>query len=161
MFEQYIETYGQRLFALCLKLCANTWEAQDLYQETWLKAYCHFARYDSQRDFEPWLVKICINTYRDIIRRQKVQALFQFFTNQEQQLILDNLPAEETNDEDGEVRQVVNGLPQRYRLVILLYYFYGCSVERTAKTLGIPQGTVKSRLSKARSLLKERLKEYV
>ena len=63
MIDQYIHQYGKRLYGLCLTLCANTLEADDLYQDTWLQVVKNISRYDASRDFEPWLTKICVNLY--------------------------------------------------------------------------------------------------
>ena len=69
MVDQYIRQYGTRLYGLCLSLCANAFEADDLYQDTWLQVVKNISRYDPSREFEPWLTKICINTYRNTLRR--------------------------------------------------------------------------------------------
>ena len=53
MIDQYIHQYGKRLYGLCLTLCANTLEADDLYQDTWLQVVKNFSRYDTSQDFEP------------------------------------------------------------------------------------------------------------
>ena len=66
MIDQYIRQYGKRLYGLCLTLCADPFEAEDLYQETWLKALKNLSRYDPSREFEPWLTRICVNTYRTL-----------------------------------------------------------------------------------------------
>ena len=69
VIDQYIHQYGKRLYGLCLTLCANTMEADDLYQDTWLQVVKNISRYDASRDFEPWLTKICVNLYRNALRR--------------------------------------------------------------------------------------------
>ncbi|HIR52115.1 MAG TPA: hypothetical protein IAB39_01750 [Candidatus Onthovicinus excrementipullorum] len=61
MLDPYIRQYGRRLYGLCLALCANADDADDLYQDTWLKALQHFSHYDAERPFEPWLTKICVH----------------------------------------------------------------------------------------------------
>jgi len=94
LFDEYINSHGKRLFGLCQKLCANREDAEDLYQETWAKAYKSFERYDSEKDFEAWLTSICVNTYRDLLRRQKWKSLFvQFGTNEEKDFALSAVPA--------------------------------------------------------------------
>jgi len=158
VFDRYIEEYGGRLYALCLRLCRGPWDAQDLYQETWLKAYRAIKSYSDQRSFEAWLTRICVNTYKDQLRHKKLAFFLNLSTNEEQQAILDNLPAPQQADY-SEVREAVNTLSEPLRLAVLLYYFHGRSVGQAAEALGIPVGTVKSRLSKARSLLKEVLEE--
>ena len=159
MFDNYIEKHGPRLYSLCLKLCKDRWEAQDLYQDTWLKAYRAIGRFDEKRDFEHWLTKICINTYRDMLRHKKLISLFSPKDDSEERDYIENLPSPETEDY-SDVRQAVNELPEKYRLAVILYYFCDLSTEQSSDALGIPAGTVKSRLNKARELLKGRLKDY-
>lgn len=65
LLNSSIHQYGKRLYGLCLTLCANTLEADDLYQNTWLQVVKNFSRYDASQDFEPWLTKICVDLYRN------------------------------------------------------------------------------------------------
>jgi RNA polymerase sigma-70 factor (ECF subfamily) len=69
LINQYIRDYGKRLYGLCTFLCANSCEADDLYQETWLKVVKNIDKYDTTKEFEPWLTAICVNTYRNTLRR--------------------------------------------------------------------------------------------
>jgi RNA polymerase sigma-70 factor (ECF subfamily) len=157
LFDGYINNHGRRLFGLCRKLCGNQEDAEDLYQETWIKAYRFFGKYDSGREFEVWLTSICVNTFRDMLRRQKWKSLFVLFrTNDEKDIALSAIPASEEPDY-SDVRNAVNELPEKYRLVVILYYFNGSNIEKTAEILRIPEGTVKYQLHKARELLKRRL----
>lgn len=66
MIDQYIQQYGRRLYGLCRSLCSSPYDADDLYQETWLRVVKHISQYDPSREFEPWLTRICVNTYRSI-----------------------------------------------------------------------------------------------
>ena len=152
--EKLIQEHGARLYALCLKLEKNTWEAQELYQETWLKAMRGIQKYDDNRPFAPWIARICVNCYRDTLRKRKLSALLGFEDARDAPSYQPNFPAEQAH-----VRQAVDALPQAYKLVTLLYYFNEQSIAQTAAALNIPQGSVKSRLSKARALLKEALKD--
>ena len=83
MIDQYIHQYGKRLYGLCLTLCASTMEADDLYQDTWLQVVKYISRYDASRDFEPWLTKICVNLYRNALRRLSKSPFLHFRTNEE------------------------------------------------------------------------------
>ena len=144
MFDDYIAAYGQRLFGLCMHLCRDRWDAQDLYQETWLK------------DFGVWISRICVNLYRDRLRRKKLLSFLSFSSQEQEESPMCQLAAPEPEDY-SDLHHAIGQLPEQYRLVIVLYYFLGCSVEQTAEALKIPAGTVKSRLSKARSLLERSL----
>lgn len=154
MIDQYIQQYGKRLYGLCLSLCRNPFEADDLYQETWLKVLKNFEKYNSNMEFEPWLTKICVNTYRNTLRRIARTPLLNFSSNEEKDLLLDSVPAPEVKDYT-ELYEAINKLSEKLRLAVVLFYFQDMDITGTAYALGIPEGTVKSRLNKARKRLKE------
>lgn len=159
MLDAYIRQYGRRLFGLCLHLCAHRQDAEDLYQECWLKVMTHLDRYDPQREFEPWLTTICVNLYRSRLRRLARSPIFDgFSTEEEKTRTFQNVPAPEQEDH-REVHEAVDRLPEKLRLAVILYYFEDMDVESTAKVLKVPAGTVKSRLNRARKLLKEVLSD--
>ena len=115
MIDQYIQKYGRRLYGLCRSLCASPYDADDLYQETWLRVVKHISQYDPSREFEPWLTRICVNTYRSTLRRMAKSPLLNFSNGDEKDWLLAS----------------------------------------AARILNIPVGTAKSRLNKARKILKE------
>ena len=157
MVDQYIRDYGKRLYGLCTFLCANSYEAEDLYQETWLKVIKNIAKYDVTRDFEPWLTTICVNTYRNLLRRIARSPVFNTFSNtEEKDDVLNSIPTPEGTDYSS-LYAAIDKLPEKLRLTLLLFYFRDMDIESAASVLGIPPGTVKSRLNKARKLLKEEL----
>ena len=158
MIDQYIRQYGKRLYGLCLTLCANTFEADDLYQDTWLRVVKSIDQYDPGREFEPWLTRICVNTYRNALRRIARSPLLNYQTSEEKERALQSVPASE-NPDYTPLYEAVDRLPEKLRLCVILFYFHGMDVAAAAQTLGIPEGTVKSRLSKARKILKEVLKD--
>lgn len=155
MINQYIRDYGKRLYGLCTFLCANSFEADDLYQETWLKVVKNIEKYDPAKEFEPWLTTICVNTFRNTLRRILKSPVFNTFnTTEEKEQAINSIPSPEGRDY-SELYNAINQLPEKLRLTILLYYFQDMDIESVAAVLGIPPGTVKSRLNKARKILKE------
>ena len=157
MLDALINEHGRRLYGLARRLCRNREDAEDLYQETWLKAYRFLDRYDDSRDFGAWLTGICVNCYRDMRRRQKWLFLFPSFrTNEAKDSVLASVPAEITPDHI-DVRTAVNALPEKYRLAVVLHYFLGMDVKKTSEALRIPEGTAKYHLYKAREILRGRL----
>lgn len=153
--DRYIQAHGQRLFGLCLTLCAHRQDAEDLYQDTWLKALANLDRYDTARPFEPWLTRICVNTYRNTLRRLARSPIFTGFrTGEEKEALLNAVPARSQPDY-APLYQAIHGLPEKLRVAVILYYFEDMDIASTAQVLGIPPGTVKSRLNKARTKLKE------
>ena len=156
MVDQYIRQYGKRLYGLCLSLCADSAEADDLYQDTWLRVLKSLPRYDPNRPFEPWLTKICVNTYRSALRRAARSPLLGFRTNEEKDALLCAVPAPEGEDYAA-LYEAVARLPEKLRVAVILFYFEDMDVAAAARMLGVPEGTVKSRLHKARKRLKEAL----
>lgn len=159
MIDQYIQSYGKRLYGLCTFLCANSHEADDLYQETWLKVVNNFSKFDPAKDFEPWLTTICVNTYRNTLRRITRSPVFNAFaTTEEKEELINSVPAPERKDYSS-LYAAIERLPEKLKLTVLLFYFRDMDIDSTAAVLGIPPGTVKSRLNKARKLLKEVLSD--
>ena len=152
--DQYIRKYGKRLYGLCMTLCADKHEADDLYQDTWVKVLKRFDTYDPSRDFEPWLTRLCVNTYRDRLRRLSRSPFMNFSSNETKDAFLLTATAPEKEDY-SDLYAAIDQLPEKLRLTIILFYFEDMDIEKTAQTLGIPTGTVKSRLHKARIQLKE------
>lgn len=159
LIDQYIRQYGKRLYGLCLTLCANPSDADDLYQDTWLKVVKNITQYDENREFEPWLTRICVNTYRNRLRRIAKSPIFDaFLSAEEKTAVMENVPAPEAEDY-SQLHDAINRLPKKLRITVILFYFREMDVEQTAHALNIPSGTVKSRLCKARKLLKEVLSD--
>ena len=152
--DQYIRKYGKRLYGLCMTLCADKHEADDLYQDTWVKVLKRFDTYDPSRDFEPWLTRLCVNTYRDRLRRLSRSPFLNFSSNETKEAFLLTATAPEKEDY-SDLYAAIDQLPEKLRLTIILFYFQDMDIEKTAQTLGILTGTVKSRLHKARIQLKE------
>ena len=155
MLDGYIRLYGRRLYGLCLTLCASRFDADDLYQETWLRAMKGFSGYDAGREFEPWLTRICVNLYRSRLRRLSRSPVFDNFSNAEEKDAALSGAAADGPEEDGEVREAVDRLPEKLRVTVILFYFRDMDAARTAEVLGVPVGTVKSRLNRARELLRK------
>ena len=137
-----------------MTLCADPYEAEDLYQETWLKVVRNISRYDPAREFEPWLTKICVNTYRNTLRRIARSPVLSFRDTREKDTMMQSVPAPEKKDYEP-LYEAVRNLPEKMRLTVVLFYFEDMDIRSAAEVLGVPPGTVKSRLSKARKLLKE------
>lgn len=154
LIDPYIRQYGKRLYGLCLSLCADPFEADDLYQDTWLRVMRSFSQYDPSRAFEPWLTKICVNTYRNALRRVVKSPLLGFRSNEEKDALLCAIPAPEGADYTP-LYEAIARLPEKLRVAVLLFYFEDMDVAAAAQAMGVPEGTVKSRLHKARKRLKE------
>lgn len=156
--DKYIEEYGRRLFGLCVHLTRDRGDAEDLYQETWLRALDRFWQYDGSRDFGPWISQICVNVYRDMYRRRKRSPFFDLFgSSQEKDAVMESR-ADGQRDYSG-LAEAVAALDEKLRVTVILHYYNGLDQNETARALGIPVGTVKSRLNLARRKLREMMKD--
>lgn len=162
MTDDLIAKYGRRLYGLCRTLTSSPQDADDLYQETWLKVCAKFQQYSPEQEFEGWLTAICVNTYRDSFRRRLRSPFWDFFpTMESKDLAFAQVAASEEPRPQPEIQEAVDKLPEKLRMTVILYYFQELDQVQTAKVLKIPVGTVKSRLSKAKKLLKEMMQDEV
>lgn len=160
MLDELIRQYGRRLYGLCIKLCGSPYDADDLYQETWLRVHCHLDQYHESQPFEHWLTAICVNCWRDLRRRERwASLLVSFSTNEEQDRTLASVPSQDNAAENAEIWEAVRRLPEKYSTVVILHYFRGYDVRELSRILKIPEGTVKYRLHQARELLKGGLRD--
>lgn len=158
-FENYIQRYNADLTRLCISLCGNISDAEDLLQDTWLKALRHYNKYDKNKPFDKWLYSICVNTYKNSISSAFVKRQKQFKNDEEKQLFFTSIPEVNDNNIDNyiELHNAISSLSKKNRIVIVLYYFKDFSVKEISQIINIPVGTVKSRLASAREEIKRRL----
>ena len=155
--NNYIIMYQERLTKFCCNLCGNYNDADDLFQETWLKVIRYYDKYDKSKDFGKWLFKICINTYKNNQMSAFNRHNMIFNSTEEKEIFLSSIPDQQIkNDNYPELLRIIRELPDKYRIVLTLRYFNDYSEKDAADMLGIPVGTVKSRLNKAKKLIKRR-----
>ncbi len=150
--QEWVDAYGTRLFGLCMHLCRQRDAAEELYQETWVRV---LMKRDSFRDgepFEPWLTRICVNLYRDSLRRQRLRR-FLPLSGLETTAVFPQI----SSDERLSLLDAVGRLPDKLRIAVILVYMQGYTESQAAGILGISVNGVKSRLLRARKLLKEAL----
>ena len=152
--DRLMEQYGSSLLRMSVLYLKSVDLAQDAVQETFIKAYRHFNEYRGESSERTWLITICVNTCRDMLRSA-------WFRHQSR-IDLDSLP-ERPSDfvfPDDTVLTEVMRLPARYREVILLRYYEGLKLKEVASALQLSDGKVRNRLNKANNILRDRLKEW-
>lgn len=144
---------------LCVSLCRNISDAEDLYQDTWLKVIRKYQKYDEHRPFDKWLFTICVNTFKDHQKSFWIKKQLHFFSNEEKELFLSSIPGisdvEDKSEDYITLLNCLSELPPKYKMIISLVYFRNYTEKDVADILKIPIGTVKSRLHKAKKILKE------
>jgi RNA polymerase sigma-70 factor (ECF subfamily) len=163
--DMLVDKYKNPLYKLCYHLSEEKFDAEDLFQETWIRVIKNLKRYDCDRAFRTWLFSICINLYKDKYRKKKrwLSVIKEYFSDEDKDHEMENasdeypLPEEKliSNMEKGKLRKNLSMLEDIYRIPILLYYFKDISYNDMAAILQIPVGTVKSRLNYARGKLKK------
>ena len=147
--------YSSSLFSLCLKYSKNYVEAQDNLQDSFLTIFEKIEQYNNKGSFEGWMKRIVINTALQRYRKESVLDV-----------IKDDNVAEVTIEIETEenvslsfLLDIIQQLPDRYRLVFNLYVLDNYSHKEIAKMLNISVGTSKSNLSRSRVILKEKIEE--
>lgn len=150
-WAQIIQTYQAAVFRLCYLILANAEDAEDVTQETFVRAHRFFERFDENKPLRPWLLQIARNLARNRQRslRRYWGALRRFVETTPPRATLP--PETRTEAEARAVRlwQVVGRLKAQDQEVIYLRYFLDLSTAETAETLAVAEGTIKSRLHRA------------
>jgi RNA polymerase sigma-70 factor (ECF subfamily) len=161
-YEEIVQRYQQVAFRTAYVIAGSAPDAEDAAQEGFVKAYRALDRFRLGADFRPWLLRIVANEARNRVRssgrrRQLELRLSEGFRPG------DAAPSPEAvavaSDERRRLLAMVNALSDEDRLVITSRYFLELNGEETATALGIPEGTVKSRLSRALARLRTRVEE--
>ncbi|MBR0464614.1 MAG: sigma-70 family RNA polymerase sigma factor [Clostridia bacterium] len=154
VIDRLMEQYGTSLLRMSVLYLKDADLAQDAVQETFLKAYRHLNDYRGESSEKTWLTTICVNTCRDMLRT----AWFRHHSR----IDIDTLPERPVDFvlPDNTVINEVMRLPVKYREAVLLRYYEGLKLKEVASALQLSEGKVRSRLSKANSILRNRLKEW-
>ena len=158
MQNKQLESQIEFLLSAALKKCGNMQDAEDLTQETLLCALSYLAKGGIIDDMRGWLLTVLSNKWNNMLRkkyRQPIVAIGEEFD------IIDEsacIPDEEENDRAEQVRKTVAYMAKTYREVIVRHYMNGEGVAEISKSMGIPEGTVKSRLHSGRNRMKEEMK---
>lgn len=161
--EQCIREYGREIYSFCCHLTGNVQEAEELYQDTFLKAVELMKNIDYENNPKSFLISIALRLWKNKKRkyawRMRIAGTESLIEETVENLEAENCPVEEMIQKEiqRQVRKAVAGLEEKYRIPVYLFYTVQMSVAEISKTLKIPEGTVKTRLYKARKLLKEKL----
>ncbi len=162
-FEELVRRYQRPIPAYVYRMVGNYESALDLTQEVFIKIYGSLERYRPEYKFSTWIYKIAHNAAVDHLRRHAVreQALVQETEGGEQRelpLASNRLSPEQEyagKERRGEIEQVVQLLPPAYRELIVLRHSHDLSYDEIAEVTGLPLGTVKNRLFRARELMRQ------
>jgi RNA polymerase sigma-70 factor, ECF subfamily len=156
-FNQIVEKYKNRLMSVIFRMIQSSEEAEDIVQETFLRVYQHRDSFDFRHCFSTWLYTIALNLARNELRKRKRFKFFDIFDMQgkESEIAVEmelpsNLPQA--------LEKAMENLPEKYKTAFVLRDVQELPYEEVAQIMNIPLGTVKSRVNRARAILREKLK---
>ena len=155
-FEQIVIRHERRVLTLSWRLLGSIEDAQDASQEVFLRTFKYLHRFDMQKPFEPWLVRLTVNVCRDIGRKRTERRLV-FAENKEKldqddRAVSNSDPFADLQSEQQRrmLYQVLASLPEKERTAFVLRDVEGLSTAETADALGTSEATVRSQISSAR-----------
>jgi len=163
-FDALLARYQNRLYRYLVRLTANPAVAEDLFQETWLKVITRIHRYDERRPIEPWLFAVARNLAIDHLRKASPESLDEPSESGETRIA--RLGADEPGslerlleqERRGLLERKLEALPALYREALSLRFEEEMTFEEIAEVLSAPVSTVKSRVQRALSTLRKRMK---
>jgi RNA polymerase sigma-70 factor (ECF subfamily) len=165
-FEELVTKYQPKVFSMALSFTRNREAADDLAQEVFLKAYLALPRFHGKSEFGTWLYRISVNHIKDYLRKK----------GRAKEVSLDDVPEISFSDRERTekaqlesetearrtlVQRFVQGLPEKYRVIVTLRDIQGLAYEDISRILRLSPGTVDSRLHRARRMLRTKLAPYL
>ncbi len=156
-----VEAYQTHVYNLAYRMLGDSAEAEDAAQEAFVRAYTRLATYQPEQSFKTWLLSIVAHYCIDRLRAARVRRWIPLPVEQETWEPALSAPGPEEDlirsEQEATVRRLLASLTPDYRLPIVLFYWYDMSCEEIAEITGSAIGTIKSRLSRARAQLADRL----
>lgn len=149
--QELVALYQNNLFAAAFNVCKNAQDAEDIVQDTFIQYYTNKKEFDSEQHIRAWLIRVAINKAKNVNhtfwKRNKISL----------EDYMETLTFETPESEN--LFESVMRLPEKYRIVIHLFYYEDYTVREIADILHLSESNVKVRLSRGRGLLRESLKE--
>ncbi len=170
-FDEIVRRYMSRMVNLAYQMTGDSELAQDVAQDTFYRAYRSAATYKQIAKFSTWLYTIAINLCRNELRRRKHKfySLEEMAEREEESSVRVDIEdksaqtdrAAEQKELGSLIMKAIDNLPEKFKQPIILRDVQGLSYEETGKILNLPEGTVKSRINRARQRVKDMLKPYI
>lgn len=159
-FEDIVRRWQGPLVNLAYRFCRDRDRAEEMAQEAFLRTYRSLANWRREAAFSTWLFALATNLYCSELRRIPVRTvrLDDIVEPKDGRAVDGGL---EEEDQDRVVRRAVFALPPKYREALILFYFHEMDVASTARSLALPEGTVKARLSRGREMLRSKLSKQL
>jgi len=154
-FGELVTRYQTNVFNVCYRILRERAEAEDLAQETFMRAYDRLHTFDLEREFGPWVRRIAANLCLNHLESQKVTAPLDEERDADSSLRPEKQV--EVKERSEQVRSALASLPAHYRVVVELRHYQELSYDEIASELNLPLSDVKSHLFRARKILTEKL----
>ena len=151
-FEELIRQYEKKVYTLCFRMCGNSEDAEEAAQDAFLALWRGIDRFRQESTLSTWIYRLATNACIDTLRRRKKQSGSVSLDDEE--LFVDAVDTSPQPQETVEHREAQKLLPEEYRKVLILREIEGLSYTEIAESASIELGTVKSRISRGRSLLR-------
>jgi RNA polymerase sigma-70 factor (ECF subfamily) len=160
LFEVLVRRYQRLVATAALRMGVPRQEIEDVANEVFLKVYRNLKTYEPQHALSTWLYRITVNAALDHRRRRRPDALMDEIPDS----LSDTGPSPHDRaaaaQRSGLLREALQRIPEHYRVPLVLSHVEGLPVEEVARVLNLPEGTVKSRLFRARAILKETIRRH-
>jgi RNA polymerase sigma-70 factor (ECF subfamily) len=165
-FTTIMKKYEQKVFHLAYGFVQDRAAADDLAQEVFIKAYFSLPKFRFQSEFGTWFYRVAVNHIKDYLRKTARHREVSLEDVEEGKLAVeDKIPAREKIQADEQrkkmVFQVLETLPQKYRMILTLRDVRGLPYEEIGRVLAISAGTVDSRLHRARKMLRKKMMPFI
>lgn len=166
-FEDVVKIFQNRIYHHCFRMVGNAYEAEDLAQEAFIRAYMNISSFDHHRKFSTWLYRIATNLTIDRLRKRKPDYYLDAEIKGTEGLNMysqlesnERLPEEEVESLELQnyIHQEIASLPPLYRSIIILRYIEEFSLKEISEIMDIPLGTVKTRIHRGREALRKKLR---
>lgn len=156
-FSRLVDRYRDRLMNVIGRMLMDAEEAEDIVQESFLRVYQHRMSFDFKHCFSTWLYTIALNLARNELRKKKKYKFVDIFDMQSKEMETAVEPKIPSNIGPA-LEAAIASLPEKYKNAFLLRDIEEMPYEEVARILAVPLGTVKSRVNRARSILRDKLK---
>lgn len=160
-FNELVNLYKGKLFTMLVRMVHSDDEAEDLLQETFVRVWEHRRNFDDRYCFSTWVYTIAMNLGKNELRKRRKVKFLAMFDRENNPIEVEDPQAEHSGGMSVLIDRAVRKLPARYREAFELRDLQELSYEEIGDVLGVPVGTVKSRVNRARNLLKDELKPKV
>jgi RNA polymerase sigma-70 factor (ECF subfamily) len=159
MQEELYKRFSGKMYAVCLRYANNADDAQDLLQEGFIKVYRNLHRFRAEGSFEGWIRRVFVNSSIEHFRKKALQL--SKVSDKEENTIEDTDSSALDQMAEKDIVRLIQELSPGYRTVFNLYVVEGYSHREIGDMLGISEGTSKSQLTRARSILQKRVAQYL